>query len=154
MGIRWMNSHMPLSHLDGFFLRLRLGKWEEGLGGTGYYVACITGMAKILYSVPLPLSWIVDDFHIYYRNILFGWQTTCASVSQWLIKQFFLLFELTGAQMDNSPQKSKKSIGVDVGGIKCLVESQYVSNHGFLEVNKMDFDFAACCFKCSFWIYV
>ncbi|KAG8658631.1 uncharacterized protein LOC110611301 isoform X2 [Manihot esculenta] len=78
--LKWMNSHMPLSHLDGFFLRLRLGKWEEGLGGTGYYVACITG-----------------------------------------------------AQMDNSPQKSKKSIGVDVGGIKCLVESQYVSNHGFLE---------------------
>lgn len=71
-------------------------------------------------------------------------------VFQWLIAQFFLLFELTGAQMDNSPQKSKKSIGVDVGGIKCLVESQYVSNHGFLEVNKMDFDFPACCFKCSF----
>lgn len=35
-------------HLDGFFLRLRLGKWEEGLGGTGYYVACITGIASVI----------------------------------------------------------------------------------------------------------
>lgn len=40
---RWMNSNTSLSHLDGFFLRLRLGKCEAALGGTGYYVACITG---------------------------------------------------------------------------------------------------------------
>lgn len=38
-----MNSHNSLSDLDGFFVRLRLGKREGGLGGTGYYVACITG---------------------------------------------------------------------------------------------------------------
>lgn len=38
-----MNSQMAGSHLDGCFLRLRVGKWEKGLGGTGYYVACITG---------------------------------------------------------------------------------------------------------------
>lgn len=43
-----MNSQMSLSHLDGYFLRLRLGKWEEGLGGTGYYVACITGMNIVI----------------------------------------------------------------------------------------------------------
>ncbi|XP_058001127.1 uncharacterized protein LOC110673214 isoform X2 [Hevea brasiliensis] len=78
--LKWTNSHMPLPHLDGFFLRLRLGKWKEGLGETGYYVACIIG-----------------------------------------------------AQMESSPHKSKKSIGVNLGGIKCLVESQYVSNHDFLE---------------------
>ncbi|GFZ14208.1 zinc knuckle (CCHC-type) family protein [Actinidia rufa] len=41
--LKWMNSQTSSLHLDGFFLRLRLGKWEEGLGGTGYYVACITG---------------------------------------------------------------------------------------------------------------
>lgn len=41
--LRWMNSHTSLSHLDGFFLRLRLGRSEAGLGGTGYYVACING---------------------------------------------------------------------------------------------------------------
>ncbi|KAJ6911176.1 hypothetical protein NC652_021722 [Populus alba x Populus x berolinensis] len=46
--LKWMNSHSPPSHLDGFFLRLRLGKWEQGLGGTGYYVACITGGVKCL----------------------------------------------------------------------------------------------------------
>ncbi|KAF2313940.1 hypothetical protein GH714_020749 [Hevea brasiliensis] len=69
-----------LSRLDGFFLRVRLGKWQEGLGGTGYYVACITG-----------------------------------------------------AQVESSPQNSKKSIAVNVGGIKCLVETQHVSNHDFLE---------------------
>ncbi|XP_020534175.1 uncharacterized protein LOC105632094 isoform X2 [Jatropha curcas] len=80
--LKWTNSRMPLSNLAGLFLRLRLGKWEEGLGGTGYYVACITG-----------------------------------------------------AQMQSSPQKSKKkSITVNVGGIKCLVESQYVSNQDFLEM--------------------
>lgn len=41
--IRWMNSDVPLSHLNGFFLRLRVGKLEGGLEGTTYYVACITG---------------------------------------------------------------------------------------------------------------
>ncbi|PHT85827.1 hypothetical protein T459_07933 [Capsicum annuum] len=42
--LKWMNSNTSLSHLDGFFLRLRLGKCEAALGGTGYYVACITGL--------------------------------------------------------------------------------------------------------------
>ncbi|KAE9455404.1 hypothetical protein C3L33_12696, partial [Rhododendron williamsianum] len=45
--LRWMNSHTSSLHLDGFFLRLRLGKWEEDIGGTGYHVACITGMSII-----------------------------------------------------------------------------------------------------------
>ncbi|GAV69610.1 Plus-3 domain-containing protein [Cephalotus follicularis] len=78
--LRWMNSHMSLSHLDGFYLRLRLGKWEEELGGTGYYVACITG-----------------------------------------------------SQRESSAQKSENSLSVGVGGIRCLVESQYISNNDFLE---------------------
>lgn len=43
--IRWINADR--SKLDGFFLRLRLGKWEEGLGGTGYHVAYINGITKI-----------------------------------------------------------------------------------------------------------
>ncbi|XP_027164659.1 uncharacterized protein LOC113764842 [Coffea eugenioides] len=74
--LKWMSSDVSLSHLEGLFLRLRLGKWEAGLGGTGYYVACITG----------------------------------------------------------EPAKdSKTSISVSVGGIKCSVGSQYVSNHDFLE---------------------
>lgn len=47
--IRWLNSDMPLEHLIGFYLRLRLGKWEEGLGGTGYFVACIIGMTSLHY---------------------------------------------------------------------------------------------------------
>ncbi|XP_019236999.1 PREDICTED: uncharacterized protein LOC109217223 isoform X2 [Nicotiana attenuata] len=42
--LKWMNSNTSLSHLDGLFLRLRLGKWEAGPEGTGYYVACITGV--------------------------------------------------------------------------------------------------------------
>ncbi|XVE65900.1 hypothetical protein DITRI_Ditri08aG0037100 [Diplodiscus trichospermus] len=78
--LKWMNSQISLSHLEGFFLRLRLGKWEEGSGGTGYYVACITG-----------------------------------------------------AHRQGEKQNSKNSISVNVGGIKCLVESQYISNHYFLE---------------------
>ncbi|MQI72083.1 hypothetical protein EI017_25330, partial [Escherichia coli] len=39
--LKWINAHGSISQLDGFFLRLRLGKWEEGLGGTGYHVASI-----------------------------------------------------------------------------------------------------------------
>ncbi|PIN15579.1 hypothetical protein CDL12_11785 [Handroanthus impetiginosus] len=78
--LRWINSDISLSHLNGFFLRLRLGKLEAGLGGASYYVACITGDAR----------------------------------------------EPNGC-------RSKKSILVDVGGIKSSVGSQYVSNHDFLE---------------------
>ncbi|XP_062108182.1 uncharacterized protein LOC133819046 isoform X3 [Humulus lupulus] len=78
--LKWMNSHNSLSRIGGFFLRLRLGKWEEGLGGTGYHVACIVG-----------------------------------------------------TEIENKPQDRKSSVLVDVGGFRCLVESQYVSNHDFLE---------------------
>ncbi|XP_065863152.1 uncharacterized protein [Euphorbia lathyris] len=78
--LKWINSSLPVSHLDGFFLRLRLGKWEEGLGGTGYYAAYISG-----------------------------------------------------EHMESSVEKSKTSIAVNVGGMKCSVKSQYVSNHDFLE---------------------
>ncbi|XWS13777.1 hypothetical protein CRYUN_Cryun36dG0067400 [Craigia yunnanensis] len=78
--LKWMNSQISLSHLEGFFLRLRLGKWKEGLGGTGYYVACITG-----------------------------------------------------AHTEDTLRNSKNSISFNVGGITCLVESQYISNHDFRE---------------------
>lgn len=40
----------------------------------------------------------------------------------------------TGKQRENMRQNAKISVCVNVGGIKCLVESQYVSNHDFLEV--------------------
>ncbi|KAG6582356.1 hypothetical protein SDJN03_22358, partial [Cucurbita argyrosperma subsp. sororia] len=72
--LKCMNSHMSLSLLDGFFLRIRLGKWEEGLGGTGYHVACIKGA-----------------------------------------------------------QLTKNSISVIVRGVECQVQTQYISNHDFLE---------------------
>ncbi|KAL4282778.1 hypothetical protein GQ457_16G029560 [Hibiscus cannabinus] len=75
--LKWKNSRTSVPHLGGFFLRLRLAKWEQGLGGTGYYVACITEGNK------------------------------------------------QGTQRD--------SIAVNVGGIECSVESQYISNHDFLE---------------------
>ncbi|XP_058778434.1 uncharacterized protein LOC131652558 isoform X2 [Vicia villosa] len=39
--LKWITSHGSISELDGFFLRLRVGKLEEGLGGTGYHVAYI-----------------------------------------------------------------------------------------------------------------
>ncbi|XP_042433245.1 uncharacterized protein LOC122019791 isoform X1 [Zingiber officinale] len=39
--IRWMKSRKLSNSLEGFFLRLRLGKWEKGPGGTGYKVARI-----------------------------------------------------------------------------------------------------------------
>ncbi|KAI3825423.1 hypothetical protein L1987_06910 [Smallanthus sonchifolius] len=40
--LKWMNSRSTVANLDGYFLRLRLAKWEEGVGEAGYYVACIT----------------------------------------------------------------------------------------------------------------
>ncbi|KAI4345755.1 hypothetical protein L6164_012852 [Bauhinia variegata] len=78
--LKWINSHMSISKLDGFFLRLRLGKWEEGLGGTGYYVASINGPQRL-----------------------------------------------------NSEKNSRISLCVNVGGIKCMIQSQNISNQEFLE---------------------
>ncbi|GFY84982.1 zinc knuckle (CCHC-type) family protein [Actinidia rufa] len=57
-----------------------LGKWEEGLGETGYYVACITG-----------------------------------------------------EQREKPPQGSKKTLSVNIGDTRCLVESKYISNQDFLQ---------------------
>ncbi|KAF8663873.1 hypothetical protein HU200_055208 [Digitaria exilis] len=41
--IRWLRSPVMHTTLDGFFVRLRFGKWEEALGGTGYHVARLNG---------------------------------------------------------------------------------------------------------------
>lgn len=41
--LRWMKSRVSHCNLGGFFLRLRIGKKEKGLGGTGYHVARING---------------------------------------------------------------------------------------------------------------
>lgn len=83
--LKWINTHGSITQLDGFFLRLRLGKWEEGLGGTGYHVACINE-----------------------------------------------------TQRQCSEQNTRKSLSVKVGSIKCMVESQYISNHDFLEEEIME----------------
>ncbi|WOK97124.1 hypothetical protein Cni_G05832 [Canna indica] len=44
--IRWMKSANASYSIDGFFVRLRLGKWEKGLGGTGYHVAQIISSSR------------------------------------------------------------------------------------------------------------
>ena len=54
-----MSSHTSLSLLDGFFLRIRLGKWEEGLGGTGYHVACIRGKLPISFCLTIVQTFTV-----------------------------------------------------------------------------------------------
>lgn len=48
---------------------------------------------------------------------------------------FFSWVVITGEQEGEPVKDSKTSISVSAGGIKCLVGSQYVSNHDFLEVN-------------------
>ncbi|KAL6535250.1 hypothetical protein OROMI_026624 [Orobanche minor] len=59
---RWMDSNVALSYLNGFFLRLRLGKKgkvEEGGGATTYYVARITGQdltKKVVAGISYSLS--------------------------------------------------------------------------------------------------
>ncbi|XP_016202288.1 uncharacterized protein LOC107643214 isoform X2 [Arachis ipaensis] len=83
--LKWISGDRSISNLDGFFLRLRLGKWEEGLGGTGYHVASI------------------NEGHD-----------------------------------QSSEQNTRKSLSVNVGGIKCMVESQFISNHDFLEEEIME----------------
>lgn len=40
---RWSKSPISNLTLEGYFVRVRLGKWEEGLGGTGYHMARIIG---------------------------------------------------------------------------------------------------------------
>ncbi|XP_057507079.1 uncharacterized protein LOC130790160 [Actinidia eriantha] len=82
--LKWMNSTTSLSRLNGFFLRLRLGKWERGPLGTGYHVACITGEQRQIPS-----------------------------------------------------QGRKNTISVSIGGVRCSVESQYISNQDFLEAELM-----------------
>ncbi|CAI9118283.1 OLC1v1019833C4 [Oldenlandia corymbosa var. corymbosa] len=42
--LKWIGSNVSLSLLEGLFLRLRLGRSEAGLDGTGYYVARILGI--------------------------------------------------------------------------------------------------------------
>lgn len=60
-----MDSVSPFSNLNGFFLRLRLGKWEEGLGGTGYYVACISGIVRIVLSCLWICLYLLRKYDIY-----------------------------------------------------------------------------------------
>lgn len=80
--LKLMKSRTLMPLMEGYFLRVRLGKWEAGFGGTGYYVGCIT------YDQVGGKAAVVD---------------------------------------------LKKSICVNVGGVKCHVNAQYVSNQDFLE---------------------
>ncbi|XP_047181173.1 uncharacterized protein LOC124847670 isoform X1 [Vigna umbellata] len=88
--LKWINTHGSISQLDGFFLRLRLGKWKEGIGETGYLVACINE---------------------------------------------------TQSRRQSSERNTRKSFSVQVGSIKCMVESQYISNQDFLEEEIMEWWF-------------
>ncbi|KAK8471831.1 hypothetical protein PHAVU_002G042000 [Phaseolus vulgaris] len=88
--LKWIDTRGSISQLDGFFLRLRLAKWKEGNGGTGYFVACINE---------------------------------------------------TQSRRQSSEQNTRKSFSVKVGSIKCMVESQYISNHDFLEEEIMEWWF-------------
>ncbi|XXG43558.1 hypothetical protein AAC387_Pa01g3561 [Persea americana] len=78
--LKWSKPPISKSSLEGFFLRLRLGKWEQGLGGTGYHMA-----------------------------------------------------RISGAFQGRPCMTCKLPIPVDMGGLKCLVDRRYVSNHDFIE---------------------
>ncbi|XP_026449822.1 uncharacterized protein LOC113349988 isoform X1 [Papaver somniferum] len=68
--LKWMKSPMPFACIDGFFLRLRLRKWDEGLGGTGYFVARINGKPGegSLGSHKLSLSVDIAGFKCFIEN--------------------------------------------------------------------------------------
>lgn len=79
--LKWMNSHSSLSSLGGYFLRLRLGKWEKGPCGSGYYAARIKGehKEKQLQGSKGPIavdigdkSFLVESQHISNQNFLEG----------------------------------------------------------------------------------
>ena len=46
-----------------------------------------------------------------------------------------LSLELTGEQREIPSQGRKNPISVSIGGVRCPVESQYISNEDFLEVS-------------------
>ncbi|XP_042515091.1 uncharacterized protein LOC122089426 isoform X2 [Macadamia integrifolia] len=84
--LKWTASSISASHLNGFFLRLRLGKWGEGLGGAGYHVACINGTQRenSSGSSRISLSVSIGGFkccvesryvsnHDFTEDELFGW---------------------------------------------------------------------------------
>jgi hypothetical protein len=48
--IRWLKSQIQQATLDGFFLRLRLGKLKEAVGRSGYCVARINGITFDFYA--------------------------------------------------------------------------------------------------------
>ncbi|KAK6929844.1 LOW QUALITY PROTEIN: Plus-3 domain, partial [Dillenia turbinata] len=50
-----------------------------------------------------------------------------------LVGTGYLVASITGAHKERSIKSSTRPISVRVGGIKCTVESQYISNHDFLE---------------------
>ncbi|XP_068635795.1 uncharacterized protein [Aristolochia californica] len=54
--LRWTKYPIPTLRLEGFFLRLRLGKWGEGLSGTDYHVACIC-VNFLLMAMGAPRRW-------------------------------------------------------------------------------------------------
>ncbi|KAI3984712.1 hypothetical protein MKX01_039329 [Papaver californicum] len=68
--LKWMKSPMSFACIDGFFLRLRLRKWDEGLGGTGYFVARINGKPGegSLGSHKLSLSVDIAGFKCFIEN--------------------------------------------------------------------------------------
>ncbi|ERN01409.1 uncharacterized protein LOC18429491 isoform X1 [Amborella trichopoda] len=44
--LRWTKAPDLNFQMEGYFLRVKFGKWEEGLGGTGYRAACIAGSSQ------------------------------------------------------------------------------------------------------------
>ncbi|XP_010936361.2 uncharacterized protein [Elaeis guineensis] len=62
--IRLLKSPVAQFSVEGFFVRLRLRKWEEGLGGTGYHVARINGTSfGNCLSVSIRGSTCIVEYH-------------------------------------------------------------------------------------------
>ncbi|XP_024532081.1 uncharacterized protein LOC112346736 [Selaginella moellendorffii] len=57
---RWMDSPDFNTNVRGFFLRLRFGRWEKDLGGTGYRMARIRGAIRKLGGDDKNMSVSVD----------------------------------------------------------------------------------------------
>ncbi|KAJ9537074.1 hypothetical protein OSB04_029807 [Centaurea solstitialis] len=78
--LKWMNSRLPISSLDGYFVRLRLAKWEEGVGGAGYYVGRVTGSKKPICVDIGGVECLVESRYIsncdFLEDELIGWWRT------------------------------------------------------------------------------
>ncbi|KAL0376724.1 UNVERIFIED_CONTAM: hypothetical protein Scaly_0790000 [Sesamum calycinum] len=139
--LRWMSSDVSLPHLNGFFLRLRLTKLEAGLGGTGYYVARITGETAATIHCKSKNSIFVDvagikssvgsryvSNHDFLEDEIKAWWTRIANNGGQMPSLHELNSKFVGRKCLGTSQESPYENGMDMRGIDV---HSLLSNNGY-----------------------